>query len=52
MKYNLQIIPKTLHFKQPAGTSRGVYHTRQVWYLLLTDTDSGRYARPELRRTT
>ena len=43
MKYNLQIIPKTLHFKQPAGTSRGVYHTRQVWYLLLTDTDSGRY---------
>ena len=43
MKYNLQIIPKTLHFKQPAGTSRGVYRTRQVWYLLLTDTDSGRY---------
>ena len=42
-KYQLRIIPRTLHFKQPAGTSRGVYHTRQVWYLLLTDTESGRY---------
>ena len=43
MNYNIQIIPRVLHFKQPAGTSRGVYHTRQVWYLLLTDTASGRY---------
>lgn len=42
-KYQVRIIPCTLHFKQPAGTSRGVYHTRQVWYLLLTDTESGRY---------
>lgn len=25
--YTLKIIPRTLHFKQPAGTSRGVYHT-------------------------
>lgn len=38
MGYQLQIIPKTLHFKQPAGTSRGVYTTRRVWYLRLTDT--------------
>ena len=41
--YTLKIIPRTLHFKQPAGTSRGVYHTRQVWYLLLTDTETGQY---------
>lgn len=36
MAYHIQIIPKTLHFKQPAGTSRGVYTTRRVWYLRLT----------------
>lgn len=35
-----EIIRKQLHFKQPAGTSRGVYTTRNVWYILLTDTDS------------
>ena len=33
----VEIIPKTLHFKQPAGTSRGVYTTRKVWYIVLTD---------------
>ena len=27
----ITIEPKTLHFKQPAGTSRGVYTTRQIW---------------------
>ena len=32
------IIPKILHFKQPAGTSRGIYTTRKVWYILLTDS--------------
>ncbi|MGQ8337197.1 o-succinylbenzoate synthase [Sunxiuqinia sp. A32] len=26
-----------LQFKQPAGTSRGVYHSRTVWYLFLED---------------
>ena len=31
------IIPKTLHFRQPAGTSRGVYTTRKVWYIVLKD---------------
>lgn len=41
--YSLKIFPRTLHFKQPAGTSRGVYHVRQVWYLLLTDTETGQY---------
>lgn len=37
MSLHIQIIPKTLHFRQPAGTSRGIYTTRKVWYLLLTD---------------
>ncbi|MCD8310383.1 MAG: o-succinylbenzoate synthase [Prevotellaceae bacterium] len=32
-------IPKQLHFKSPAGTSRGVYTVRDVWYLWLTDTE-------------
>ena len=35
--FQTQIIKKQLHFKQPAGTSRGVYTTRDVWYILLTD---------------
>ena len=37
------IIPKTLHFKQPAGTSRGIYTTRKVWYILLTDSDNPKH---------
>ena len=36
----VEIIPKTLHFKQPAGTSRGVYTTRKVWYIVITDTQN------------
>ena len=28
--FQTQIIKKQLHFKQPAGTSRGVYTTRDV----------------------
>lgn len=31
------IYPHTLCFKQPAGTSRGVYTTRQVWYVVARD---------------
>lgn len=27
----------TLNFKQPSGTSRGVYTTREVWYIYLTE---------------
>ena len=30
---------KILHFKQPAGTSRGVYLTRTIWLVYLTDGD-------------
>ena len=33
----ISIIQRTLHFKQPAGTSRGTYLTRNVWYLVATD---------------
>ena len=40
--YTIKIIPRTLHFKQPAGTSRGVYRTRKVWYLVLRDPADGR----------
>ena len=35
LKYTLS--KKILHFKQPAGTSRGVYTTRKIWLVRLTD---------------
>ena len=35
LKYTLS--KKILHFKQPAGTSRGVYTTRKIWLIRLTD---------------
>lgn len=38
-----ETIAKTLHFKQPAGTSRGVYTTRNVRYIVLTDTEDPRH---------
>ena len=34
-----EIEEKLLHFKQPAGTSRGVYLTRKIWLIKLTDGD-------------
>ncbi|MDD7560223.1 MAG: o-succinylbenzoate synthase, partial [Parabacteroides sp.] len=37
--YRIQILPKTLHFKQPAGTSRGIYTTRKVWYVILSSDE-------------
>ena len=36
-----EIIPRTLHFKEPAGTSRGVYLTHDVWYVRLTNPETG-----------
>ena len=39
MKYKLTITPRTLHFKQPAGTSRGVYTTRKSWFVEATSDD-------------
>lgn len=38
--YKIQIVPKVLHFKEPAGTSRGVYTVRHVWYIILTDSSA------------
>lgn len=39
MKYKVAISKRTLHFKQPAGTSRGVYKTRDSWFLELTSEE-------------
>ena len=36
MKFHIDIAPHTLHFKQPAGTSRGVYLTRKTWFVTLS----------------
>ena len=36
---NIQLFPCQLHFKQPAGTSRGTYTTRDVWYIHLTSDE-------------
>lgn len=33
----ISIEERTLHFKQPAGTSRGVYTTRKSWFITATD---------------
>ncbi len=30
------IIPHTLHFKQPAGTSRGIYLDHEIWYVVIS----------------
>lgn len=34
-KFKIKIIPYTLLFKRPAGTSRGVYTEHQIWYVLV-----------------
>lgn len=33
---HIVLIPGKLHFKRPAGTSRGVYTERKVWYVKVT----------------
>ena len=33
------VIHSRLHFKRPAGTSRGVYDTRDVWYVKIMSKD-------------
>lgn len=35
--YKISIEERVLHFKQPAGTSRGVYTERKIWLLHLED---------------
>lgn len=42
MNLKVQVIPKVLHFKRPAGTSRGAYTTRNVWYFLMIDEEQGK----------
>ena len=37
-----RLIEKTLTFKAPAGTSRGTYLTRRVYYVVLKDLTTGR----------
>lgn len=37
--YKIEISERTLHFKHPAGTSRGVYTTRHSYYLTLTSDE-------------
>ena len=37
MTYHIE--EKLLHFKQPAGTSRGIYTTRRSWFVTLTDEE-------------
>ncbi|ETD19963.1 MULTISPECIES: o-succinylbenzoate synthase [Prevotellaceae] len=36
MNYDISVSERTFHFKQPAGTSRGVYTTRRSWFLKMT----------------
>lgn len=33
---NVRTIPRTFIFKEAAHTSRGVYHERRVWYIIIT----------------
>lgn len=42
-RYQIHIVPRMLHFKQPAGTSRGVYTQRKVWYLAIKDNTLGKW---------
>ena len=37
MKREAKITERVLHFKQPAGTSRGVYTERRIWLVELSD---------------
>ncbi len=36
-KIQFRVDPYTLHFKQPAGTSRGVYTEHKIWFINITD---------------
>lgn len=36
MNLTIKIIPYTLHFKRPAGTSRGIYHDHKIWYVVVS----------------
>lgn len=36
-KFNVKVTERVLHFKQPAGTSRGVYTERKSWFVEIAD---------------
>ena len=36
-KFNAKVTERVLHFKQPAGTSRGVYTERKSWFVEIAD---------------
>ena len=41
--YKTEITKRTLHFKQPAGTSRGIYTTHGIWLVsIFSDENPGR----------
>ena len=40
--FKVNIDKRILHFKQPAGTSRGVYTTRDIWLIRIEDLSTGR----------
>ena len=39
MAFRIEITSRLFHFKQPAGTSRGVYLTRKSWFVRLSADD-------------
>lgn len=39
MHYQTNICPKLLHFKKPAGTSRGIYTERKIYLLRITSPE-------------
>ena len=39
MTYSYSLSPYELIFKEPAGTSRGIYKTRKVWFIKLFNAD-------------
>ena len=43
----LTFAPHVLHFKRPAGTSRGVYLDRRLWLITAEDTRTGRRGQGE-----
>ena len=45
LPFRLRVVPRTLRFKQPAGTSRGIYTERRVWYVVVSSAD------PQIRFT-
>ena len=35
--YKIDLEERVLHFRQPAGTSRGIYTDRRSWFVTVTD---------------